>query len=171
MAQRAREYRLIPEYTSEFFKRAFNKASGKSHERSDGFMEIDSVPLEIRNVAERDAIKKSYGELQRHYPRVTFDKDIAFKNPDAEFISFGHPLFEAVISWIEVNFFGLLPSGAVFNDPDGLLDGYILFSIVRVNSSSILFAGINLHCRRVAPFFHFCRCRCGRQTGGSQTGG
>jgi hypothetical protein len=58
---------------------------------------------------------------------MTFDKDVAFKNPDAEFVSFGHPLFEATMSWIENNCSTCLINGACFTDPDGKMDGYILF--------------------------------------------
>lgn len=127
MAQRAREHRLIPEYTESYFKKAFAKAEGRFKERQDGFLAINSVPFDIRKISEEDIFKKSYGTLTRKYPRVTFDKDIAFKNPDAEFITFGHPLFEALMIWIERNFTNSLLNGATFIDPDGKLNGYILF--------------------------------------------
>jgi hypothetical protein len=59
--------------------------------------------------------------------RVTFDKELAFKNTDAEFISLDHPLFESLLLWIEHHFSQTLHNGAVFLDPDGKLDGYLLF--------------------------------------------
>lgn len=127
MAQRAREYRLIPEYTSEYFKRAFSRAGGKYKEYDDGFLEIESVPFSIRKIAEEDTFRRSYVELVRRYPKATFDKEIAFKNQDAEFVSFGHPLFEATMLWVERNYFESLPEGAVFVDPDGGMEGYILY--------------------------------------------
>jgi len=127
MAERAREHRLIPEYTEAFFKKGFTKLGGKLRERKDGFLAIDFVPLDIRRVAEDDGFKRNYGELLRRYPKVTFDKEIAFKNPDAEFVSFGHPLFEALMVWVEANLSDSLLNGAVFMDPDGRMDGYILF--------------------------------------------
>jgi len=127
MEQQAREHRLIPEYTESFFKKAFTKAGGKFKERKDGFLSIESLPFDIRKIAEQDDFKKSYGQLLKRYPKVTFDKEIAFKNPDVEFVSFGHPLFEAVMRWIESNFSDSLLNGACFTDPDGMLDGYILF--------------------------------------------
>jgi len=127
VAQQAREHRLIPEYTENFFKKGFMKAGGKIRERKDGLLAIDSVPYEIRNIAADDSFKKSFGGLVRKYPKITFDKDIAFKNPNVEFVSFGHPLFEAVMLWIEKSFLDVLINGAVFVDPDGKLDGYVLF--------------------------------------------
>ena len=127
MAQQAQEYRLIPEYTESFFKDAFTRVEGKFHEGKSGFMVIDSVPFDLRNIAKEDTFRKSYGDLVKKYPRVTFDKEIAFRNPDVEFISFGHPLFESLMVWIEKNISDSLLNGANFIDPDGNLDGYILF--------------------------------------------
>lgn len=127
MAQQAREHRLIPEYTESFFKKALVKAGGKYRELPDSFLAIDAIPFSIRKIADEDQFKKSYGEIVKKYPRTTFDKDIAFKNPDAEFITFGHPLFEAVMEWVKANFMEALWNGATFIDPDGKLDGYILF--------------------------------------------
>jgi len=96
MADRAREYRLIPEYTEAYFKKAFEKAEGKIRERKDGFLSVDSVPFDIRRIADEDLFKKRHGSLLKSYAKGSFDKDRAFKNPDAEFICFGHPLFEAL---------------------------------------------------------------------------
>jgi len=144
MAQQAREYRLIPEYTSEYFKRAFTKAGGRLKERDGVFLEIESVPFSIRKIAEEDTFKRSYGELLRRYPKVTFDKDIAFKNPDAEFISFGHALFEAVLLWVERNYLDSLTQGAVFMDPDNRMDGYILFYEGEVKDGTGSVAGKRL---------------------------
>lgn len=127
MADLAREQRLIPEYTESFFKKAFNKAGGKFREIKSGFLAIDSIPLELRQIAERDSVYRAYGELLKKYPKVTFDKEIAFKNSDAEFVTFGHPLFESLLIWVEENFISSLLNGSVFYDPDGNLDGYILF--------------------------------------------
>ncbi|MBE3129084.1 MAG: DUF3883 domain-containing protein [Actinobacteria bacterium] len=127
MAQQAQEYRLIPEYTESFFKKAFAKVGGKFHVGKDDFLIIDSIPFDLRNIAKEDTFKKSYGDLVRKYPRVTFDKEIAFRNPDVEFISFGHSLFESLMIWIERNISDSLLNGANFIDPDGNLDGYILF--------------------------------------------
>ena len=127
MAQQAREYRLIPEYTESFFKKAFIRAEGKIKDSKNGFLSIESVPFQLRKIADHDSFKKSYGELLKKYPKVTFDKDSAFKNPDAEFVSFGHPLFESVMVWIENSLADSLLNGATFIDPDGKIDGHILF--------------------------------------------
>jgi superfamily II DNA or RNA helicase len=127
MELRAKEQRLIPEYTENYFKKAFARLGGKLRERQDGFLSVDSIPFELRRIAEREDFRKSCGALLKRYPKVTFNKDVGFKNPDVEFVSFGHPLFEAVMTWAEESLSESLLRGAVFYDPDGKLDGYILF--------------------------------------------
>jgi len=127
MEQEAREHRLIPEYTENFFKKGFSKAGGKIRKLKNDLLAIDSIPYDLRKIAEEENFRKSYGVLLKRYPKVTFDKEIAFRNQDAEFISFGHPLFEAVMRWVEVNFSYSLLNGATFIDPDGGMNGYIIF--------------------------------------------
>lgn len=127
MADKAREYKLIPEYTESFFKKAFSLAGGKYRYRKDEFMAIDSIPYEIKLIAGEDKFKRNYGVLTKKYPKITFDKDKAFKNSDAELLSFGHPLFEAVLEYVERKYSESLKRGAVFVDPEGKLDGYIVF--------------------------------------------
>ena len=127
MAERAREQRLIPEYTEAFFRKAFSELKGRLHERRDKFLTIESIPFRIRKIAEADDFKRKHGSMLRNYPKATFDKERAFKNPDAEFISFGHPLFEAILEWVENDLSDCLKLGAVFEDPDGRMDGVILF--------------------------------------------
>ncbi len=144
MAQQAREYRLIPEYTESYFKKAFVKAGGKFKKRKDGFLVIDSIPFDIRKIAEEETFKKDFGQILKKYSKITFDKDIAFKTSDAEFISFGHPLFEAVLSWVETNLMDSLINGATFYDPDRRLDGYILFYEGEIKDGTGAVAGKRL---------------------------
>ncbi|MCR4416753.1 MAG: helicase-related protein [Ignavibacteria bacterium] len=127
MAQKAKEHRLIPEYTQSFFIKAFEKAGGKIKKLDNKFISIDNVPYSIRNIAEDEAFKKCFGRILKNYPKVTFDKEVSKQNPKVEFISFGHPLFEAVLQWVEKNLLETIYTGAVFYDPDGKLNGYILF--------------------------------------------
>jgi SNF2 family DNA or RNA helicase len=133
MADQAREHRLIPEYTEAFFKRAMDilggKLQAKTHREypSGSFISVDSVPFVLRQIADEDAFKKRYGPLLRRYPLVTFDKEAAMRVPHAEFVTFGDPLFEAVLLWVERNLDVSLVQGAKYTDPDGLLDGVILY--------------------------------------------
>jgi superfamily II DNA or RNA helicase len=127
MADQAREHRLIPEYTQAFFEKAMQIADGQVHEREDGFLAVERIPFELRRIAEEQDFKQRHGTLQRRYPMATFDKEVAFRHAEAEFISFGHPLFEATLAWVERELGASLGQGAVFTDPDGRLDGVLLF--------------------------------------------
>ncbi len=135
MAEKAKEYRLVPEYVEEFFKRAFVAAGGKIKEK-DGFITIESIPYEIRKIAEDQEFKNRYGSLMDKYSnkylKATFDKERAFKAQDAEFISFGHPLLEALIEWVIKKFRDEVEKGAIFKDPSGRLNGYIWFYIGEI---------------------------------------
>ena len=127
MADKARENRLIPEYTEAFFKKAFDKAGGRLRERKDRFLSIESIPFEVRQIANEDSIKRRFGPILRSYPKITFDKEIGFRTPDAEFVSFGHPVFEVLLEWVEREISPELKRGSVFVDPEGRLDGYVMF--------------------------------------------
>lgn len=144
MAEKARENRLIPEYTKAFFEKAFEKAGGKLRERKDGFVTIESIPFEMRQIAGEDVFKRRFGSMLRSYPKVTFDKDIGFRTPDAEFVSFGHPVFEALLDWVEKEISPDLKKGSVFIDPDGKLDGYVLFYEGEVKDGTGSIAGKTL---------------------------
>lgn len=140
MTEQAKEYRLVPEYVEEFFIRAFTKAGGKVR-RKDGFLAIESIPVEIREIAESVDFKNRYGILMKNYPKATFDKELAFKNPVAEFISFGHPLFEALLEWVMRKFGEEVRKGAVFKDPSGRLNGFIHFYIGEIKDGKGEVAG------------------------------
>jgi len=144
MAEKARENRLIPEYTEAFFKKAFIKAGGKLHDRKDQFITVDSLPYEIRQIGDDERFKRQFGSLLRSYSKITFDKDIGFKTPDSEFVTFGHPLFEATLDWVERELTVELQRGAVFVDPDGAFNGYILFYEGEVRDGTGAVAGKSL---------------------------
>lgn len=144
MAQQAREHCLIPEYTESYFKKALIKAGGKIKERKDKLMAIESIPFDIRKIADEDNFKKNYGQVLKKYPKITFDKEVTFNTPDAEFISFGHPIFETVMAWVEANLIECLINGATFIDPDGRLNGYILFYEGEIKDGTGAIAGKRL---------------------------
>ncbi len=142
--QRARENRLIPEYTKALFTKAFERAGGKIRERKNELIAIDSIPFTIKSIAEQDAFRKSFGSLLRSYTKITFSKDLGVKDQDAEFMTFGHPLFEAVLQWISEEFSSELQKGAVFDDPTGMLNGFILFFEGEVKDGTGRVAGKRL---------------------------
>jgi len=122
----AKEQRLIPEYTEAFFTKAFTKAEGIIKTNEKRFVSIDSVPNAIWEIGNEEEFKKTYGFLLRKYPKITFDNAVARANSELEFISLGHPLFEAVLKW-SGDYYDEILKGAIFTDPSGILDGYLLF--------------------------------------------
>ncbi len=148
MADQAREHRLIPEYTEAFFKKGWQAVGGRYRERRDGFLTVEGVPAPIRRVAEEDDFRKQFGPLLNRYPKVTFDRETAFRHPEVEFVSFGHPLFEALLRWTEKRLSDALHHGAVFTDPDGRLDGVLLFYEGEITDGTGQVAG-----RRLLAFF------------------
>ncbi|MDI6861474.1 MAG: helicase-related protein [Caldisericia bacterium] len=126
ISEKAKENRLIPEYVEEYFKKVFNILNGKLVKKGE-FYEIDSVPDELRKFNNDFNFKSKFGTIQRNYRKITFDKETAFKNPDAEFISFGHPLLEAMIEWSLKNYYKELLNGGIFEDPQNKYCGFIYF--------------------------------------------
>ena len=66
IAKQAKEKRFIPKYTQEFFKRAFEKAGGKLNIKNN-IISIDSIPYEVRKIAENENFKKKYGLINKKY--------------------------------------------------------------------------------------------------------
>ncbi len=143
MAEKAKEFRLIPEYTEAFFVKAFQKAGGKISKVGE-FYRIDSIPYEIRRIAAEDSFKNRWETLASRYRKITFDKEVAKRDAEAEFVSFGHPLFEAVIEWTLRNYIGDCMKGAFFKDPSGIYNGIIFFFEGEVKDGKGSIAGKKL---------------------------
>jgi len=122
----AEENKLVPEYIEAFFIRAFNHFKGEIT-KEDGFYTIPSVPFDIRKWGDNPDFKNRYGVINRKYKIVTFDKDIAKNNPEAEFIAPGHPLLEALNEKIIDEMGEFSDSFSIFTDSDGNYNGVIWF--------------------------------------------
>jgi len=148
MSQKAKENRLIPEYTQNFFLKIFEKLEGKYRILKNGVIAIDSVPSKLRKFNSDEDFLRKYGRIESRYPKITFDKNKAMTDSSLEFVSFGHPLFESAIFYIEKDFQGSLYNGAVFYDPEGKLNGYILFYEGEINDGTSAVAG-----KRIFAFY------------------
>ena len=120
----AKENRLVPEYIEEFFKRSAKVLNIKADKRQDGFWHVVSVPFDIRN--QPYDFKTKFGEVQREYSKVSFDKEKAFKG-QAEFVAMGHPLLESIVSAILTRYDPVADEGATFIDTEGKKDGILWF--------------------------------------------
>ncbi|NPV74523.1 MAG: DUF3883 domain-containing protein [Pelotomaculum sp.] len=139
----ARENRLVPEYIENFFFRAAQKLEIKCEKRQDGFWRINSVPFEVRNQPYEFKIK--CGEVHREYLKVAFDKEAAF-NAQAEFVTMGHPLMEAVLETVFKRYRQDAARGAVFIDPDGRKNGLLWFLTGEIKDGRGEVAGRRLLC-------------------------
>ncbi len=145
LQQQAREHGFIPEYTREFFRKTFKTLDSTIYQRKHEFYRIKSVPIEIRKISEDSQFKEMYPALtKRKYPKVTFDKAQALKDPTAEFISFGHPLFEATLRYAEQTYSDALKTGSCFEDPDGIFNGVVVFYEGEIRDGSDSVAGRRL---------------------------
>ena len=66
------------------------------------------------------------------------------KHADAEFVSFGHPLFEAVLEWVLRNYMKDCMKGAIFRDSSGIYNGLIFFFEGEVKDGKGVVAGKRL---------------------------
>jgi len=139
--RRAKENRLVPEYVEEFFKKAAKILNIKMEKGRDELWRITSIPFEIRNQPYEFKIK--FGEVQREYAKISFDKEKAFKT-QAEFVAMGHPLLEAVVNIILTRYGQNASDGAMFADPEGRKDGIIWFLEAEIKDGKNEVAGKRL---------------------------
>lgn len=143
MRERARADKLNPEYTGEMFELAFALAGGKVRKRADGLTALDNLPADLRRITDSAGHQNLYGHALNRYLKVSFDKDQA-DSENAEFMVFGHPVFEAVLEWIIQNCMEAAQQGAAFADPTGMMDGYILFHEIELRDGTRRVAGKRL---------------------------
>lgn len=136
----AKENRLVPEYIERFFLKAAENLGIKMEKRGD-LWRITSVPFDLRKNQYEFRLK--FGEVQREYPKVSFDKETAFKS-QAEFIAMGHPLLESMIDYIQKNYAESAQDGSTFVDPEGKRDGVIWFLDVEIKDGNDEVAGKKL---------------------------
>jgi superfamily II DNA or RNA helicase len=130
--RRAREQRLVPEYVEQFFQRACQHL-GIHLRRPAHFLWSLDVPRELRN--QPPEFKRTYGEVQPSYQRITFHKAVA-REQGAEFVAPGHPLLEAIVERLLQSSRSALEQGATFYDPDGKRDGWLYFYMVELHDGN-----------------------------------
>ena len=112
----ARERRLIPEVIEDFFVAAGPVAG--IHPRpvqKDGHVyRIGKVPRTLQPIGER--LEPRFGRLGREYQKIVFDKALLPTDPTLEWVTPGHPLFEAVRDDVAERVRDDLKRGAVFYD-------------------------------------------------------
>lgn len=112
----AKERRLVPEVIEDFFVQAGPIAGvhPKPVRGNEKIYRLGRVPNTLRQVG--DDLERRFGRLGREYQRIAFDKSLLTDDPTLEWVTPGHPLFEAVREdvWTQVQ--EDLGRGAVFFD-------------------------------------------------------
>jgi superfamily II DNA or RNA helicase len=141
--QTARENRLVPEYIEQFFLRAAKKLEIRCERRQDGLWRVSAVPFEVRRQPHEFRIR--HGEVHQEYLKAAFDKEAA-RNGQAEFVTMGHPLMEAVLETIFKRYRQDADRGAVFLDPGGKRSGLLWFLTGEIRDGKGDVAGRRLLC-------------------------
>ncbi len=112
----ARERRLVPEVIEDFFVHASPVVGVLPKETPPGghVYRVGRVPRHLWAVGDR--LEPRFGKLGKEYKEIVFDKALLGKDPTCEWVTPGHPLFEAVRQslWEQVR--EGLTRGAVFYD-------------------------------------------------------
>ena len=112
----ARERRLVPEVIEDFFVSAGPIAGvyPKTVQKDGHVYRVGKVPRTLQPVGER--LEPRFGRLGREYQKVVFDKALLPTDPTLEWVTPGHPLFEAVREDVTERVRDDLKRGAVFYD-------------------------------------------------------
>jgi superfamily II DNA or RNA helicase len=89
----AKERRLVPEVVGGFFRTAA-PLQGLHLDGSGGSVRVGRVPRALLQVG--GELEPRFGRLGREYQQIVFDKADLERHPTAEWVTPGHPLFEAV---------------------------------------------------------------------------
>jgi superfamily II DNA or RNA helicase len=110
----AKERRLVPEVVEAFFVQAAPIAGLPVPRGRNGVYTVGRIPGHLQLVGER--LEPRFGPLGREYRRITFDRRRLAEDPTLEWVTPGHPLFEAVREEVWAKAQTDLKRGAVFYD-------------------------------------------------------
>ncbi len=112
----AKERRLVPEVIEDFFVQAAPTSGIQPKETRDEsrIYRIGKVPKPLWPIGER--LEPRFGKLGREYKTIAFDKKLLENDPTLEWVTPGHPLFEAVREKLLENAASDLQRGSIFYD-------------------------------------------------------
>lgn len=115
-AVEAKERRLVPEVIEDFFVNAAPEAglSPKQIAPDTHVYRIGKVPRLLAAIGDRQ--ESRFGRLGREFGKIVFDKESLKLDPTLEWVTPGHPLFEAVRTEIGDRTAEDLHRGAIFYD-------------------------------------------------------
>ncbi len=112
----AKERRLVPEIVESFFVQAAPETGllPKETGKASGVFRIGKIPRNLLPIGDRQ--ESQFGRLGREYGKIVFNKTLLPSDPSLEWVTPGHPLFEAVRTDCLMRFDDHLRRGAVFFD-------------------------------------------------------
>lgn len=112
----AKERRLVPEVVEDFFKGAARLTGLQPTpvRGQDRVYRVGKIPKSVSTIAE--ALEPRFGRLGREYQRIVFDKSLLGEDATLEWVTPGHPLFEAVRADVSERVAPHLRSGALLWD-------------------------------------------------------
>ncbi len=110
----AKERRLVPEVVEAFFLQAAPIAGLPTPKGRHGVYTVGRIPRPLQLVGER--LEPRFGPLGQEYRRITFDRRRLTEDPTLEWVTPGHPFFEAVREEVWEKVQTDLRRGAVFYD-------------------------------------------------------
>jgi superfamily II DNA or RNA helicase len=112
----AKERRLVPEVIEDFFTQAapISGVHPKEIRENSHIYRLGKVPRTLWPVGER--LEPRFGRLGREYKSIVFDKEHLKRDGTLEWVTPGHPLFEAVREDVSDHVRDDLQHGAIFYD-------------------------------------------------------
>ena len=141
MSEKTDEIKLMSDYLREFFIKTYNILGGRYTIRQDSLISVQSIPRDLRKITKQENFKRTYGLINDPGFLITFDKEAVSENENLEYITFGHPLLESLIKWVEKEFSSTLRIGSSFIDPQGIYSGVIWFFEANVKDGANMDVG------------------------------
>jgi len=110
----AKERRLVPEVVQQFFLEAAPIVGMHLLRKKKGLFRVGRVPRSLRQIGKR--LEKRFGPLAKEYKWITFDSKFLTDDPSIEWVTPGHPLFEAVREQLLDQVRSDLQKGSIFYD-------------------------------------------------------
>lgn len=110
----ARERRLVPEVVQQFFMEAAPVVGVRPSSEQPFVARVGRLPRNVLQTGQ--TLEARFGRLAREYRRVAFDRSVLEQDPTLEWVTPGHPLFEAVREEVWTKVQDDLRRGTVFYD-------------------------------------------------------
>ena len=112
----AKERRLVPEVIENFFNHAgpIVGVTPKEIKEAAHVYRVGKVPRPLWSIGE--SLEPEFGRLAHEYKNIAFDKEIVKKDGTLDWVTPGHPLFEAVRAAAEETVRSDLEKGSIFYD-------------------------------------------------------